>query len=53
MRIDHLAIWVDDIEVMRHFYLTYFGVTCGEKYVNLPKHYTSYFLSMEGAVGLN
>lgn len=50
MRIDHLAIWVDNIEAMRHFYLTYFDVTCGEKYVNPKKHYTSYFLTF-GEVG--
>lgn len=30
MRIDHLAIWVEDIEKMRQFYQTYFEATCGE-----------------------
>lgn len=44
MRIEHIAIWVEDIEVMREFYLTYFDVSCGDKYVNLQKKYTSYFL---------
>lgn len=45
MRIEHLAVWVDDIEKMRTFYLTYFDAVCGEKYVNPNKNYTSYFLS--------
>lgn len=45
MKIDHLAIWTDDIERMRQFYLTYFDATCGEKYVNPNKNYTSYFLT--------
>lgn len=45
MKIDHLAIWVDDLEVMRTFYLKYFGLTCGEKYTNEKNEYTSYFLS--------
>lgn len=45
MKIEHLAIWVDDIEIMREFYITYFGVTCGEKYINTKNNYTSYFLS--------
>ena len=45
MKIEHVAIWVDDIERMRRFYLTYFDVVCGEKYVNSTKKYTSYFLS--------
>ena len=44
MKIEHLAIWVDDIELMRTFYTTYFEVTCGEKYVNQKRNYTSYFL---------
>lgn len=45
MKIEHVAIWVDDIEAMREFYLKYFDVTCGSKYVNPVKKYTSYFLS--------
>lgn len=44
MKIDHLAIWVDQLEVMRHFYITYFDAVCGEKYVNKEKKYASYFL---------
>ena len=45
MRIDHLAIWVEDIEKMRQFYQTYFEATCGEKYVNQKKNYESYSYS--------
>lgn len=45
MKIEHVAVWVDDIERIREFYLTYFDVTCGEKYVNPTKSYTSYFLT--------
>ncbi|NDW19389.1 glyoxalase/bleomycin resistance/extradiol dioxygenase family protein [Dysgonomonas sp. 216] len=45
MEIEHLAIWVDDIELMRQFYMEYFDVICGEKYVNTKRNYTSYFLS--------
>ncbi len=45
MKLEHIAIWVDDIENIRHFYLTYFDVTCGKKYVNPTKNYTSYFLT--------
>lgn len=44
MKIDHLAIWVDDLEIMREFYLTYFNVTSNEKYTNIKKGFTSYFL---------
>ena len=44
MKIEHLAIWVDDLEKMRQFYLTYFEVTSGEKYTNAKKGFTAYFL---------
>jgi lactoylglutathione lyase len=45
MKIEHLAIWVDDLEIMREFYLTYFDVTSNEKYTNVKKGFTSYFLT--------
>lgn len=45
MEIGHIALWVDDIERMREFYLTYFNVSCNDKYINPAKKYTSYFLS--------
>lgn len=44
MKIDHLAIWVDDLEKMREFYLNYFSVMSNEKYTNTKKGFTSYFL---------
>ena len=44
MKIEHLAIWVDDLEKMRHFYLTYFNLSSNEKYTNEKKGFTSYFL---------
>jgi lactoylglutathione lyase len=49
MKIDHIAIWAHDLERLKDFYVKYFGMTCGEKYVNPNKHYSSYFLSFEGA----
>ncbi|MDR2038902.1 MAG: VOC family protein [Bacteroidales bacterium] len=45
MKIEHLAIWVDDIEVMRQFYLKYFSIGCNDKYVNPKRNFASYFLS--------
>lgn len=47
MRIDHIAIWVQDLERMKHFYQTYFSMACNEKYVNVKKGFSSYFLSFE------
>ena len=45
MRIEHLAVWTENIEVMKDFYIKYFDMLCGEKYTNTQKHFTSYFLS--------
>ena len=45
MKIEHLAIWTDDIELLRHFYMKYFDVTCNDKYINTKRNYSSYFLS--------
>jgi lactoylglutathione lyase len=53
MKIEHLAIWVDDLEVMKAFYLKYFETTVGEKYTNEKKQYSAYFLSFgEGTTRL-
>lgn len=48
MRIEHIAIWTDDIEAMRAFYTRYFGMTSNELYINPAKGYSSYFLSFGG-----
>lgn len=45
MHIEHLAIWVRDLERMRHFYERYFGAVANDKYVNPRKGFSSYFLS--------
>ena len=45
MRIDHIAIWCDDLERMRKFYTTYFGCSANDIYRNPGKGYASYFLT--------
>ena len=45
MKIDHIAIWVKNLEEMKLFYEKYFGMKSGEKYTNAAKGYSSYFLS--------
>ncbi len=47
MRIEHIAVWADDIELMRDFYTKYFGMSCNSKYVNAKRGFSSYFLSFE------
>lgn len=48
MKIDHIAIWVQDLEKVRTFYSTYFGASCNHMYHNEKKNYKSYFLSFDG-----
>lgn len=50
MKIDHIAIWTDNLERLRSFYVKYFNGIVGEKYVNTEKGFESYFLQFrEGA----
>ncbi len=44
MQIEHLAVWVQDLEQMKAFYLTYFDTTAGEKYTNPTNQFVSYFI---------
>lgn len=34
MKIEHVALWVNDLEQMRRFYETYLGATANDKYTN-------------------
>lgn len=52
MKIEHLAIYVKDLEGMRSFYETWFGAKAGEKYFNPAKNFQSYFLSFENGCRL-
>lgn len=45
MHIDHLALWVRDPDRMRTFYETYFSATANDKYTNVVKGFSSYFLT--------
>ena len=47
MRIEHIAIWVSDLEKMRSFYEEFFDLQANEKYHNAKKAFSSYFLSFE------
>lgn len=47
MRIDHVAIWTDELERLKRFYVQYFNVKCGSKYVNEKRGFESYFLRFD------
>jgi len=52
IRIEHVAVWTEDLERLADFYATYFGATAGAKYTNPAKGYESRFLSFEGGARL-
>ena len=45
MKIEHIAIWVRDLERMKAFYETYFEGKSNELYHNPKKQFSSYFIS--------
>lgn len=52
MKIEHLAIWTNQLEELRSFYIKYFGAISNEKYHNPKKQFNSYFLSFDGGARL-
>jgi lactoylglutathione lyase len=51
-RLDHVALWTDDIERLAAFYRSYFEAEVGEKYVNLSKGFESRFVAFKGGARL-
>lgn len=47
MHINHLAMWVRNLEAMRTFYETYFGAKANTRYHNHNRDFSSYFLSFD------
>jgi lactoylglutathione lyase len=47
MKIEHVALWVKDIEIEKEFFHKYFGARSNEKYINSKKGFQSYFLSFD------
>lgn len=45
MKIDHIAIWTNQLEEMKDFYTEFFNMTSNKKYFNATKEFSSYFLS--------
>lgn len=52
MRIEHVAIWVNDLEATRAFYEKYFNGKSSGKYHNKVKEFESYFLSFDSGARL-
>jgi lactoylglutathione lyase len=47
MRLEHVALWTEDLERLSNFYSAYFGAVAGPRYTNPIKGFESCFLSFE------
>ncbi|MBS4207277.1 VOC family protein [Bacillus sp. FJAT-50079] len=52
MKIEHVAIWVNDLEGVREFYETYFNCKSNMKYHNRKNKFESYFLTFDSGARL-
>ena len=52
MKIEHIAIWTKQLEVLKEFYIKYFDAKANEKYHNPNKKFSSYFLSFDSGCRL-
>jgi lactoylglutathione lyase len=43
--LEHVAIWTNDLERLKAYYMKYFNAKPNDKYVNTAKNFESYFLS--------
>lgn len=50
--LNHIGLYVKDIEASKHFFEKYFGAKAGNKYHNPRKSFSSYLLSFDGGATL-
>ena len=52
MRIEHIAMYVNDLESARDFFIKYFNATSNDGYHNKTTDFRSYFLSFDNGARL-
>ena len=52
MKIEHVALYVNDLENARDFFVKYLGARSNDGYHNPQKYFRSYFLSFDGGARL-
>lgn len=52
MRIEHIALYVNDLEATKEFFIKYFGASSNDGYHNLNTNFRSYFLFFEDGARL-
>jgi len=52
MKLEHIAIWTDNIELLRNYYVSFFDGQSNEMYINPKTQFQSYFISFESGARL-
>ena len=52
MKIEHIALYVNDLEKARDFFITYFDAVSSESYHNVKTDFRSYFLTFSDGARL-
>ncbi|HVM89921.1 MAG TPA: VOC family protein [Puia sp.] len=52
MTLEHVAIWTDQLENLKDFYIKYFDGSANEKYTNKDTGFESYFLTFKSGARL-
>ena len=52
MKIEHIALYVNDLEGARNFFVKYFGAASNDGYCNPETNFRSYFLSFDDGARL-
>jgi lactoylglutathione lyase len=52
MTLEHVAIWTNQLEILKDYYVKYFHGISNDKYINTNKGFNSYFLSFASGARL-
>ena len=52
MKLEHVAIWTNQLEILKEYYVKYFLGKSNDKYINSSKGFHSYFLSFSSGARL-
>ncbi|MEO8763203.1 MAG: VOC family protein [Ginsengibacter sp.] len=52
MTLEHVAIWTENLEMLKAFYIKYFGVISNDQYANNSYSFKSCFLTFESGARL-
>jgi len=52
MTLEHVAIWTDNLEQLKEYYIKYFEGTANGKYTNVKNEFESYFLTFKSGARL-